>query len=240
VSGPAGGRRRVVAVVPARSGSRGLPGKNLMTVGRHSLVARAVLCARGAGVPEVVVTTDGAAIAAEAERLGATVVRRPAELSTGDSRTVTALLHVADTLTLPADATILLLQPTSPLRVAQDVLAVLARHAEGDVQTTLTATPLDHHPFKQLLVSPEGRAHPVHTWPDLEAPRQDLPAAVRINGAVYATTLGAMRSHSAVVVPEVAVVEMPAERSIDIDTREDLQRAREAVRRIDERDLDEG
>ncbi|SEK25555.1 N-acylneuraminate cytidylyltransferase [Blastococcus sp. DSM 46786] len=226
--------RRTVAVVPARAGSRGLPGKNLMTVGGSSLVARAVRSAREAGIEQVVVSTDGPDIAAEAERLGATVVRRPVELSTGSSRTVSALLHVARALDLPDDATVVLLQPTSPLRTSGDVRAVLERHALGDVRTTLTVTPAEHHPYKQLLVAPDGSARPVRTWPDLEAPRQELPEALRINGAVYATALGAMRAADAVIVPDVAAIPMPAERSIDVDTRDDLERVRRAARDLGE------
>lgn len=225
---------RAVAVVPARAGSRGLPGKNLMTVGGASLVARAVHSAREAGVEQVVVSTDGADIAAEAERLGATVVLRPAALSTGSSRTVSALLHAADALGLPDDTTVVLLQPTSPLRTADDVRAVLDRHARGDVRTTLTVTPAEHHPYKQLLVGPDGSARPVRTWPDLEAPRQELPEALRINGAVYATALGAMRAADSVIVPAVAAVPMPAERSVDVDTLQDLERVRAAARDLDE------
>lgn len=221
---------RVVAVVPARAGSQGLPGKNLMTVGDVSLVGRAVLAARGAGIADVVVTTDGDGIAAEAGRLGASVVRRPPDLATGNSRTVSALLHAAGELDLPDDATVLTLQPTSPLRTPDDVRAVLDRHARGDVRTTLTVCPADHHPYKQLLVGADGRVQPVRTWPDLEAPRQELPEALRINGAVYATALGAMRAADSVVVPEVAVVPMPADRSIDVDDLEDLERARRMAR----------
>ena len=131
----------MVAVVPARAGSQGLPGKNLARIGGLSLVGRAVQAARDAGVAEVVVTTDGADIAAEARRLDCTVVDRPAELATGDSRTVDAVLHVVRTLALPDDTLVLLLQPTSPLRTGADVRAVLDRHA-----ATLTAVRDTPHP----------------------------------------------------------------------------------------------
>lgn len=207
-----------------------------MTVGDTSLVGRAVLAARDAGVTDVVVTTDGPDIAREAERLGAGVVRRPPELATGSSRTVTALLHAAGVLQLSDDTTVLLLQPTSPLRTADDVRAVLDRHGRGDVGTTLTATAAEHHPWKQLLVSADGRARPVRTWADLESPRQALPEAWRINGAVYATAVGAMRAADSVVVPEIAVIPMPPERSLDVDTIADLDAARRAAGALGEVD----
>ena len=182
----------MVAVVPARAGSRGLPGKNLARIGGLSLVGHAVRAARDAGVDEVVVTTDGADFAAEARELGCTVVDRPAELATGDSRTVDAVLHAVRALALPGDALVLLLQPTSPLRTGDDVRAVLDRHATGDVGSTLTGCAVAHHPLKQLLVDEAGTASPVRTWADLEAPRQQLPRALRPNGAVYVTAAGDM------------------------------------------------
>jgi N-acylneuraminate cytidylyltransferase len=219
----------VVAVVPARAGSRGLAGKNLRTVGGQSLVERAVRAAREAGIDRVVVTTDGPDIAAEAERLGCTTVSRPAELAGDTSRTVDAVVHAVRALGLPDDAWVVLLQPTSPLRTAQDVVAALERHAAGDAGTTLTGCVVEHHPLKQLLVDPSGEARPVRDWPDLEAPRQVLPLAVRPNGAVYVTAVGSLLGAGSVIVPPVAVVQMPEERSIDVDDAAALARARASV-----------
>lgn len=218
--------RAALAVVPARAGSRGLPGKNLAEVGGRSLVERAVLAARGAGVEQVVVTTDGADIAAAAAALGAVVVDRPAELATGSSRTVDAVLHALDALGTGDDVPVVLLQPTSPLRTAGDVAATLERWARGDVRTALTVCGTAHHPLKELLLDGSGVARPVGSWADLESPRQDLPRAVRINGAVYVATAGTLRASRRVVVDPVGVVEMPVERSLDVDDAADLAAAR--------------
>jgi N-acylneuraminate cytidylyltransferase len=106
------------------------------------------------------------------------------------------------------------------------VRAVLDRHAAGDVGSTLTGCAVGHHPLKQLLVDDAGTASPVRTWADLEAPRQQLPRALRPNGAVYVTAAGAMAAAGAVLVPPLAVVEMPEERSLDVDTAADLATAR--------------
>ena len=220
-----------MAIVPARAGSRGLPGKNLMPVAGQSLVERAVRAAREAGVPEVVVTTDGDEIAAESRRLGCTTVLRPAELATSTSRTVDALLHVAAELELADDTLVVLMQPTSPLRSAADVRAALDRHAAGDVRTTLTACAVDHHPLKQLLVAEDGTVAPVRAWSELEAPRQELPRAVRPNGAVYVTAVGDMVAGRSVVVPPLAVVEMPEDRSLDVDDAATLELARTLAER---------
>ncbi|MGN6409030.1 MAG: acylneuraminate cytidylyltransferase family protein, partial [Curtobacterium sp.] len=89
----------VVAVVPARAGSKGIPGKNLRAVAGRSLVRRAVESALAATtIDAVVVSTDGDAIAAEAVSAGARVVRRPPELSGDEASSESALLHVLDAL----------------------------------------------------------------------------------------------------------------------------------------------
>jgi N-acylneuraminate cytidylyltransferase len=218
--------RPALAVVPARAGSRGLPGKNLAEVGGRSLVERAVLAARGAGIEQVVVTTDGADIATAAAALGAVVVDRPAALATATSRTVDAVLHALDTLGTGDDVPVVLLQPTSPLRTAADVAATLERWQRGDVRTALTVCEPAHHPLKELLLDGSGAARPVGSWADLESPRQDLPRAVRINGAVYVATAGTLRAGHRVVVEPLGVVPMPVERSLDVDGPDDLAAAR--------------
>jgi N-acylneuraminate cytidylyltransferase len=220
------GRAPALAIVPARAGSQGLPGKNLADLGGRSLLARAVDAATGAGIERVVVSTDGAEIAAAARALGCEVVDRPPELALSTSRTVDALLLALDALAVPDDVPVVLLQPTSPLRTHEDVARTLERHARADVRTALTTTPVEHHPLKSLLLDPDGIAHPIRGWADLESPRQELPAAHRINGAVYVATAGTIRAERRVVVPPLGVVEMPADRSIDIDTRADLEAAR--------------
>src|SRR4051812_12992965 len=107
---------RVVAVIPARAGSKGIPGKNLRTVGGRSLVRRAVESARAARLVDgVVVSTDGDDIAAEAVAAGARVVRRPAELAGDEASSESALLHTLEELRAVGDEpeVLLFLQATS-------------------------------------------------------------------------------------------------------------------------------
>lgn len=218
--------RPVLGLVPARAGSQGLPGKNLAEVGGRSLVGRAVDAGRNAGVDRIVVTTDGDGIAAHAAALGCDVVRRPPELATGTSRTIDAVLHALTALDADDQTLVVLLQPTSPLRTADDVAATIRRWEEGDVRTALTVCPVEHHPLKTLLLDATGAVRPVGGWADLESPRQALPTAVRINGAVYVSSAGALRTAGRVVIEPLGVVTMPVDRSLDIDTAADLGAAR--------------
>jgi len=108
---------RVVAIIPARGGSKGVPGKNLRRVGGRSLVERAVDACRAAPlIDEVYVSTDDGQIAAAAETAGGKVIMRPAELSDDAASSETALLHALDQLTIVGEQpeVLVFVQCTSP------------------------------------------------------------------------------------------------------------------------------
>ncbi|SES46541.1 cytidylyltransferase domain-containing protein [Actinokineospora terrae] len=218
--------RDVVAVVTARGGSRGFAGKNLALFRGRSLVAHAVLTAVAAeGVDRVVVTTDDPAIAEQSA--GAEVVVRPAGLSGPDSRSVDAVLHVVDHLGLHPGTVLVLVQPTTPLRTAEDIADCLALHGDrptGSVVQMVAAQA--HHPWKSCIVH-DGSIEPAHDWSDLEAPRQNLPPVLRPTGGVYVVGAADLRAHRRFFIPEVLAQVIPPHRAIDIDTPDDLARAQQ-------------
>ncbi|MEU3946169.1 N-acylneuraminate cytidylyltransferase [Streptomyces sp. NPDC029526] len=137
--------RRVLAVIPARGGSKGVPAKNLAPVGGVPLVARAVRACRAARhVTDVVVSTDDPAISDVARRAGAEVVLRPAALSGDTATSEAAVLHALDahedTHGRPVDV-VLLVQCTSPFLTSDDVDAVAAAVVEGRADTAVTVAP---------------------------------------------------------------------------------------------------
>lgn len=221
-----------LAIVPARGGSVGLPGKNLAPFRGRPLVAHTVHTAVAAGVPEVVVTTDDAEIAAAAAAEGARTVDRPPHLAEATSRTLPAVLHALDALTVPDDVLILLLQPTSPLRTADDIAECLDIHGDrptGSVVQMCRST--DHHPLKVCLETPDGGIAPVRDWADLEAPRQVLPAVLRPTGGIYLVRAGDLRRYERFFIPEVRPQFVPVERAIDIDSASDLELAEQRATR---------
>lgn len=212
----------VLAVVPARGGSKGLPGKNLAVVGSQSLVARAVAVARAVqSITDVVVSSDSDDILAEGQRAGAAVHRRPAELATD-----TASLDDLGRVLLEArsgTAVLVVLQPTSPLRAPDDVERCLS--ALEYAHTATTAVRLSH-PVEWTFRLREGRVDPVLGWEGCTRRRQELEPAYQLNGAVYAARADHLRAGGRLVEPGTAVTEMPAERSVDIDSEFDLAVAR--------------
>ncbi|MET7801139.1 acylneuraminate cytidylyltransferase [Streptomyces decoyicus] len=135
----------VVAVIPARGGSKGVPAKNLAAVGGVPLVARAVRECRAARlVTDVVVSTDDAGIAAAARGAGAVVVRRPGDIAGDTATSEAAVLHAMDAYEAEhgtrVDA-VLLVQCTSPFLVREDIDAVAAAVVEGGADSALTVAP---------------------------------------------------------------------------------------------------
>ncbi|GGQ58392.1 hypothetical protein GCM10010250_33550 [Streptomyces althioticus] len=137
--------RRVLAVIPARGGSKGVPAKNLAPVGGVPLVARAVReCRAARHVTDVVVSTDDADIAETARQAGAEVVLRPTDLAGDTATSEAAVLHALDAHEALHGArvdVVLLVQCTSPFLTREDVDGVAAAVAHGDADTAVTVAP---------------------------------------------------------------------------------------------------
>ncbi|AZS73768.1 transferase [Streptomyces lydicus] len=135
----------VVAVIPARGGSKGVPAKNLAAVGGVPLVARAVRECRAARlVTDVVVSTDDAGIAAAARGAGAVVIRRPGDIAGDTATSEAAVLHAMDAYEAEQGArvdAVLLVQCTSPFIVREDIDGVAAAVVEGGADSALTVAP---------------------------------------------------------------------------------------------------
>ncbi|MFF4601928.1 cytidylyltransferase domain-containing protein [Streptomyces sp. NPDC001339] len=148
----------VVAVIPARGGSKGVPAKNLAAVGGVPLVARAVRECRAARlVTDVVVSTDDAGIAAAARGAGAVVVRRPGDIAGDTATSEAAVLHAMDAYEAERGTTVdavLLVQCTSPFLVREDIDGVAAAVVEGGADSALTVAPF--HGFVWRDPEPEA------------------------------------------------------------------------------------
>lgn len=231
---------KLLIIIPARGGSKGLPGKNLMPLGGLSLVARAVVAAReflrAAGLSDVpvLVDTDSPAIAEEGVRWGAIApFLRPAELAGDDTPTianVTAALQRMAAREGPIEA-VMLLQPTSPLRTADDIVRCWAEF-DGTAHPSVVSVVQATHPVEYALrVAPDGTLHWAHGIAPRSMCRQHNEASVYPNGAVYISTVDLLNRHRSFIIPGVTRgVAMPANRSVDIDTAEDLRVARALLR----------
>ena len=217
-----------IALIPARAGSKGLPGKNLRPVGGVSLLARAILVARAVdGVSRIIVSTDGAAIAEEARRYGADVHVRPAELASDQAPVIATIRHVLAEQN-PTPRFGLLLEPTSPLRTVQDVQGCLDAVRDG-ADSSATFTEAAVHPHRTFVIE-DGSAKPFIEGAVPWKPRQALkPKAYQLSGSAYAFRCDRFPPTGlAVLFGRIAPIVVPRERSVDIDDENDL-RAVEAL-----------
>lgn len=220
--------REALAIIPARGGSKGLPGKNVRLLDGRPLIGHSILAALEApSVTRVIVSTEAAEIAEVAMREGAEVpFLRPLELSQDETPTLDVLRHVL--LELEAregyrPEEIVLLQPTSPLRTYEDIEGALALRRREGADRVVSVTPVKHHPSWMFHLDEHGRAIPYVG--EQGSRRQDLSALYALNGAVYVYR----REHLLRTVPlpaeEVRLWVMEPETSVDIDTLLDFELA---------------
>jgi CMP-N-acetylneuraminic acid synthetase len=223
----------ILAHIPARGGSKGLPGKNLRTVLGISLVGWAVLAARRlrALVGErarirILVDTDSDAVAREAERWGAEVpFRRPPELATDESPTAPAVLHALDRYRDSGWVAqgIVLLQPTSPLRVADDALHCLEPFLGARADSVVSVAPLEHPLELAQRADPGGLLTSAGARAGGAIRRQDGTAACFPTGAVYVVAAELLRATGRFLHEGATLgITIPRSRSLDVDTEADL------------------
>ena len=220
-------------VIPARGGSKGLPGKNLRVLGALSLLGHAVASAREATrLTRFIVSTDSAAIAAEARGHGAEVpFLRPPDLASDEAGMVPVLQHAVRWLesTGARPDVIVTLQPTSPFRVGADIDATIAKVAETGADSAQTLSEASYHPY--FMKTLEGDVtHALFEEGYRYVRRQDAPAVYQPSGAVYVTRYDVLMSQGRVLGKDNRGIVMDFEASVNIDTEWDFLLAELIVR----------
>ncbi|MBZ6172473.1 MULTISPECIES: N-acylneuraminate cytidylyltransferase [Streptomyces] len=229
--------RRVLAVIPARGGSKGVPAKNLASVGGVPLVSRAVReCRATRLVTDVVVSTDDQAIAAAAREAGAEVVLRPAAIAGDTATSEAAVLHAMDTheaLHGAAVDVVLLVQCTSPFIVREDIDGVAGAVAEDGADTAVTVAPFHGFVWRDGAdeASEDGSrrdtgGYGVNHDKAYRPRRQDRPQDLLETGAAYAMAAPGFRKHGHRFFGRTELVRTDPARVLEIDDPHDLARAR--------------
>ena len=217
--------KRVIAVVPARGGSKSIPGKNIKPLCGKPLLAWSIDIARQvAEIDRVIVSTDDSEIAAVGRKYGAEVYDRPAHLATDEALVIDALKNLLNRLESEGDAPewVILLEPTCPLRSADDVRRCLELVAGGQFDSVATFKDADLNPHRAWRLAdgiPEVFIPGAVPW----LPRQKLPKAYQLNGAVYIFRAALLAEEAkSLLVGRLGAVLMPRERSQDIDDHLDF------------------
>ena len=223
------GNKRVLAVVPARGGSKGIPGKNLKAMAGRSLLHRTIDQALAAHtIDDVVVTSDDAEILRHASEIaGVRTIERPHDLAADDTAMWPVVVHALENSS-PCDV-VVLLQPTSPLRLPTDIDSAVTMLVERKANSVMSVCEVSTSPYWMFTIGSGDKLQRI--LPKQPATtRQELPPCFEINGALYVVTTDWFRQSQVFVDDETLAFVMPRERSVDIDTPEDFALAERLLR----------
>lgn len=210
----------VVAVIPARGGSKGVPKKNVRPLAGRPLIAYTIDVAKQCPkLARVIVSTDDAQIAQIAKQEGAEVVMRPAELAADDAPTEAALLHVLTMLQAEGYEVdvVVTLEPTSPLRTAALIERCLDTLQRTDADSVMTVVET-----RECLGTLEASGRFAYLRPGQPRRRQDRQPLYKESGAVYATKTGVLQAQRLICGGRLYGVVITAEEGTDINTPADF------------------
>lgn len=227
--------KHYLGVIPARGGSKRIPGKNLVTLSGLPLIDYTLRAARASSrLSAFVVSTDSPAIADHVIARGCSVPElRPAEMAADRSPVVQALQHGLSTYERAGgdrvDA-IVLLQPTSPLRRGEDIDRAIEVFERACADTVTAVRPVQDHPYWSWRDGDAGAIVPFYSLGEMSLDRKDLPAAYVENGAAYVMRR-ALVDAGKIYGDRVAPYLMDEIGSIDVDTPLDLAWAEFVIQR---------
>ncbi|MDY5999659.1 MAG: acylneuraminate cytidylyltransferase family protein [Candidatus Limisoma sp.] len=212
---------KTLYVIPARGGSKGIPHKNIKPLAGKPLIGYSIDVARQlAADDDICMTTDDPEIAATAESMGLNVpFLRPASLATDTCGTYEVLIHALDFYRdrgIDYD-TLVLLQPTSPMRTADDVRAALALYSP-DIDMVVTVKEAASNPYYNCYETDNDGFLHISKGDGGYTRRQDAPKVWEYNGAVYVINVESLRRMPLSAFTRRRMSVMPAERSVDLDT----------------------
>lgn len=221
------GESSVLALIPARGGSKGIPRKNIKEFNGAPLIAYTIAAARASAyIDTIVVTTDNEGIAAVSRGYGAeTPFLRPAELAADSSRTIDAVVHAVRSMEALGRAhnVVVLLQPTSPLRRAEEIDAALEVFFDHGCMGLASVSEVSENPILTRRLDRSGVLHPILPMPSTVR-RQDMPRFWHVDGAVYINRAEDLTPETSLNDNPIGYV-MPRLRSSDIDCIEDFWEA---------------
>ena len=225
-----GNKQSVLGLITARGGSKGVPGKNVKLLAGKPLIVWTIEAALTSGrIDRLILSTDSDEIAGVAKSAGCEVpFTRPSALATDTATSNDVIRHALETIDCTDDR-VVLLQPTSPLREAQDINGCLDAQAASGGPFCVSLCVADPPPEYHFRINAQHRLNPVIAS-SKALRRQDLPLSYTLNGAVYVFERKWFLANGKLKMADAAAYLMPPERSIDIDTDMDFMLAEMCMR----------
>ncbi len=212
--------KKVLGIIPARGGSKGIPGKNIRMVAGKPLIAWTIEAVKESKyLDRIILSSDDDEIIKVAKEWHLEVpFVRPADLARDDTPGIDPVLHALGEL--PGFDYVVLLQPTSPLRTAEDIDKCIEKCLELGALSGVSVTQPDKSPYVMYTLAGQNLRPLLDN--NSYACRQDIPKILALNGAVYVAQVDWIREKKTFVTEDTIAYEMPKERSIDIDEEIDL------------------
>ncbi len=226
--------KNILAIIPARGGSKGLPRKNIIDLAGKPLMAWSIEAALASKyITMTVVSSEDEEILATAVAQGVQGIKRPDELAQDISASEPVITHTIKAL-MEKESKIfdylVLLQPTSPLRTVEHIDAAFKKLFDSNADALISVSPYDKKVLKAFLQNSDGYLQGIanNRYPFMR--RQDLPDVWMPNGAIYIINVNAFLKNESFFTAHTIAFRMSDESSIDIDTPEDLQMAKKIIR----------
>lgn len=218
---------KVLGIIPARDGSKGMPKKNIRPLLNKPLIAWTIKQAQESRyIDQVLVSTDSEEIAEISRSYGADVpFIRPKELATDSAKVMDVLIHALNWLEMNNSFydLIILLQPTSPLRTSNDIDSAIELLFSRKAQSIVSVCEVEHHPYWTNTLPSDGCMKDFLRDEIMNKNRQELPIFYRLNGAIYLAFCDYLKTQGKFLGNETYAYIMSKERSLDIDDEIDFR-----------------
>lgn len=218
---------KTLAIIPARSGSKGLPRKNIKPLCGRPLIYYTIREAfKSKYISKTIVSTEDEKISEISNEYNAEVIKRPLHLAEDETPTIDVIFHVLQILKTKKfkPKVVVLLQPTSPLRNAQDIDNAMELFIKSDCESVVSVCKTEHSIYWSFKID-NGYLQSIFEGNYLKMRRQDLPKIYRPNGAIYISTPEMLRKYNSFYCSKIIPNVMPPERSLDIDDEIDFMLA---------------
>jgi CMP-N-acetylneuraminic acid synthetase len=228
-------KKKILGVIPARGGSKGIPGKNLYEISGKPLIQYTIeACKKSKLLTEFIISTDSEEIASFCQSIGCnSPFVRPANLSTDKALSLPVMLHALDFMERSIEDKydiVVMLQPTTPLRSHKDIDNAIRILFDERADSVISVTEVGgHHPLRMKRIVNGRLINYIDQGVEDMRPRQELPPVYIRNGAIYAANRDVLVENNSFSGNNCHAYNMPPERSINIDTFDDLTLAKEYI-----------
>lgn len=214
--------KKVLAIIPARGGSKGVPRKNIRNLAGKPLIAWTIEEAKKSKyIDRLILSSENDEIIKTAIKYNCEVpFIRPSKLAQDDTSGIAPILHALEEV--KGFDYVISLQPTSPLRIAADIDACIEKMIRSNSSACVSVAEPGNSPYWMYTMNDKGNMAPLIDQGSLILRRQDLPIVYSLNGAIYVAEVNWLQKSKSFLTAETVAFIMPNNRSYDIDTENDF------------------